>query len=104
MCRAMCKVYSSSDSLSYSHSDSELSSLLTKPRLFSLARSFTFVSVTGGERGGGGGRNEGGGGNLMLADTDTQLEEDVSPLRRTAGLISSRLGISLVAITGSGFA
>merc|ERR1711936_845795 len=40
----------------------------------------------------------------MLVDTDTQLEEDVSPLRRTAGLISSRLGISLVAITGSGFA
>ena len=53
---------------------------------------------------GGGGRNEGGGGSLMLADTDTQLElsETVSPLLRTIGLISRRLGISF-AITGSGF-
>merc|ERR1739842_35461 len=96
--------YSSSDSVSYSHSDSssssELSSFLTKPTLL------TFAAGTGGETGGGGGRNEGGGGSLMLADTDTQLElgsAAVSPRRRTIGLISSRLGISLVAITGSGF-
>merc|ERR1719237_1514690 len=42
----------------------------------------------------------------MLADTDTQLElasAAVSPRRRTIGLISSRLGISFLAITGSGF-
>merc|ERR1712091_210781 len=53
--------------------------------------------------GGGGGLQDGGGGSRMLAVTVTEVEAGAtSPLLRTAGLISSRLGISFIAITGFG--